>query len=47
MIAEDDGLPAEDMTAAEQITDPITAEDTIAEDSAAEEESDESDQTQA
>ena len=47
VIAEDAGLPAEDMTAAEQITDPITAEDTTAEDSAAEEESDESDQTQA
>ena len=47
VIAEDAGLPAEDMTAAEQVTDPITAEDTPAEDSAAEEESDESDQTQA
>lgn len=47
VIAEDAGLPAEDMTTAEQVTDPITAEDTPAEDSAAEEESDESDQTQA
>ena len=47
VIAEDAGLPAEDMTAAEQVTDPITAEDTPAEDSAAEEESDDSDQTQA
>ena len=47
VIAEDAGLPAEEMTAAEQVTDPITAEDTPAEDSAAEEESDESDQTQA
>lgn len=47
IIAEDAGLPAEDMTTAEQVTDPITAEDTPAEDSAAEEESDESDQTQA
>ena len=47
VIAEDAGLPAEDMTQAEQVTDPITAEDTPAEDSAAEEESDESDQTQA
>ena len=42
VIAEDAGLPAEDMTQAEQVIDPITAED-----SAAEEESDESDQTQA
>ena len=47
VIAEDAGLPAEDMTAAEQVTDPITAEDTPAEDSTAEEESDDSDQTQA
>ena len=47
VIAEDAGLPAEDMTTAEQVTDPITAEDTPAEDSAAEEELDESDQTQA
>ena len=47
IIAEDAGLPAEDMTAAEQVTDPTTAEDTTAEDSAAEEKSDESDQTQA
>jgi len=46
VIAEDAGLPAEDMTAAEQITDPKT-ENTTAEDSAAEEESNESDQTQA
>ena len=47
VIAQDAGLPAEDMTAAEQVADPITAEDTPAEDSAAEEESDDSDQTQA
>ena len=47
VIAEDAGLPAEDMTATEQVTDPRAAEETPAEDSAAEEEADESDQTQA
>ena len=46
IMAEDAGLPVEEMTVAEPMTDTATAEDTSAEDSAAEGDPDESDQTQ-
>ena len=47
IMAEDAGLPAEDMTTAEPVTDNVPAQATPAEDSAADEDTDESDQTQA